>query len=215
MDHYILYHAPVSLYSGKARACLRWKNIAFDEVLTTAQVMKTVLLPVIGWPVIPVLGLPDGSLIQDTGDIIQAIETAHSQTSVWPASDVQRFVCALLHLYGDQWLTLPAMHYRWRYNEDWIYGEFGRTALPDATAEEQYALGKKRAQIFKGAAPLLGITPETIPGIEASYIEFLGEFPGIWKPMISSLAHGQTSPNLPFMAHFMLIFIVIPKAALL
>jgi len=33
MDHYILYHAPVSLYSGKARAYLRWKNIAFNEVL--------------------------------------------------------------------------------------------------------------------------------------------------------------------------------------
>lgn len=176
MSKYTLYAAPVSLFSGKARAYLDWKGVDYDEVLSTPDVMKGVLMPVIGWPVIPVLKMPEGELVQDTADIIAHIEASHDGPSVMPDGPVQRFVSELLHTFADQWLTLPAMHYRWNYNEEWTYGEFGKTALPDGTPEAQYALGKKRGQMFKGMVPMLGITPETVPGIEASYLAFLSEF---------------------------------------
>lgn len=176
MSHYTLYAAPISLFSGKARSYLLWKGVAFKEVLSTPEVMKGILMPVIGWPVIPVMQTPEGELIQDTADIIAHIETHHEGPSVMPDGPVQRFVSELLHTYADQWLTLPAMHYRWNHNEEWTYGEFGKTALPEATPEEQYALGKKRGQMFRGMVPMLGITPETIPGVEASYLAFLSEF---------------------------------------
>ncbi len=176
MSHYTLYAAPVSLFSGKARAYLDWKGVDYKEVLSTPDVMKGILIPVIGWPVIPVMQTPEGELVQDTADIIAHIEAHHDGASVMPDGPVQRFVTELLHTFADQWLTLPAMHYRWNHNEEWTYGEFGKTALPDGTAEEQYALGKKRGQMFNGMVPMLGITPETIPGIEASYLAFLDEF---------------------------------------
>jgi glutathione S-transferase len=186
MSHYTLYAAPVSLFSGKARSYLRWKGVAFEEVLSTPEVMKGILMPVIGWPVIPVMGTPEGALVQDTADIIAHIEAHHKGPSVMPGGPVQRFVSELLHTYADQWLTLPAMHYRWNYNEEWTYGEFGKTALPHGTAEEQYAIGKKRGQMFRGMVPMLGITPETIPGVEASYLAFLSELS----------AHLETYPYL-------------------
>lgn len=138
--------------------------------------MKGILIPVIGWPVIPVLQTPDGELVQDTADIIAHIEATHDGPSVMPDGPVQRFVSELLHTFADQWLTLPAMHYRWNHNEEWTYGEFGKTALPNATSEEQYVIGKKRGQMFRGMVPMLGITPDTIPGIETSYLAFLSEF---------------------------------------
>ena len=176
MSHYTLYAAPISLFSGKARAYLRWKDIPFEEILSTPEVMKTTLLPNIGWPVIPVMKTADGIFIQDTADIINYIETHHEGPSVYPHGPVQRFVSELLHTYADQWLTLPAMHYRWNYNQEWTYAAFGQTALPNGTTEEQYEMGKRNGQRFQAMVPMLGVTEETIPGIEASYLAFLKEF---------------------------------------
>ena len=176
MSNYTLYAVPVSLFSGKARAYLNWKGLTFDEVPTTPDVMKSILIPAIGWPVIPVLRTPDDEMIQDTADIIAHVESTTPEPSVMPEGALQQFVSELLHTYADQWLTLPAMHYRWNHNEDWTYSEFGKSALPGAAPEAQYEAGKKRGQMFRGMVPMLGITDETIPGIEASYLNFLDEF---------------------------------------
>ena len=70
---YELIGAPLSLYSGKARAYLRWKGVEVSETLPSPDIMAGIL-PVIGWPVIPVMRLPDGRLVQDTLDIIQTVE---------------------------------------------------------------------------------------------------------------------------------------------
>ena len=175
MKNYILYAAPVSLFSGKARAYLRWKGAAFDEVLTTTEVMREIV-PKIGWAVIPVLESKEGALIQDTVDIMGHIEAAEGGISVQPRDPLQNFISELLHVYGDEWLTLPAMHYRWNHNEEWTYSEFGRMAVPDADAQTQYEIGKKRGQMFKGFVPMLGITGETRACIEDSYKAFLDEF---------------------------------------
>lgn len=175
MQNYILYAAPVSLFSGKARAYLRWKGTAFDEVLTTTEVMREIV-PKIGWAVIPVLETKEGELIQDTVDIMEHIEASEGGVSVSPENPLLNFVSALLHVYGDEWLTLPAMHYRWHHNEEWTYSEFGRMAAPDADAETQVKIGKKRGQMFKGFVPMLGITDQTRVCIESSYEAFLDEF---------------------------------------
>jgi glutathione S-transferase len=177
MPAYTLYGAEVSYFTGKARAYLRWRGADFEEQLATQQVYRDIILPNVGWPVIPVLKMPDGSIVQDTADIIEQVEAAeHRQPPVLPATPLQRFVALLLQLYGDEWLTLPAMHYRWTYNEDWAYSEFGALSAPQLSRPEQYEIGKKNGQRFKGALPILGVHPETIPGIERSYEAFLREF---------------------------------------
>ena len=176
MTDFILYGSQASLFTGKARAYLTWKGVGFDEVAVNGAVMKEVILPNVGWPVVPVVKMPDGSIVQDTADIIDAVEALHPKPSVMPASPVLQFASQLMQLYADQWLTVPAMHYRWNYNEDWIFGEFGRSIAPDADAETQYEVGKKSGMKFRAMVPMLGITPETIPAIEASYEAFLREF---------------------------------------
>lgn len=176
MSTYFLYGSQASLFTGKVRGYLHWKGVDFEEFSVTPEIMKSVILKHVGWPVIPVIKTPDGRIVQDTADIMAEVETAHPETQVMPNGSLQGFVSLLLELFADQWLTLPAMHYRWNYNEEWIYSEFGRSSAPDASPEEQYQLGKERGQKFRSFVPLLGINEETIPGIEASYEAFLADF---------------------------------------
>ncbi|MEM8615720.1 MAG: glutathione S-transferase N-terminal domain-containing protein [Pseudomonadota bacterium] len=176
MAHYILYGSDMSYFSGKARAYMRWKDVAFEEVTPTPDVMKTVLLPQIGWPVIPVVKTPDGRLVQDTSDIIDDIDRHAAGPDALPETPLQAYVSLLLQLFADEWLTLPAMHYRWNHNEAWIYGEFGKTTLPDAPLDAQRQAGEAVGGRFKSFVPQLGISDETIPGIEAAYEDFLSKF---------------------------------------
>jgi glutathione S-transferase len=173
---YALYGSAASYFSAKARAYLRWRGVPFEQPRVTAEVMREQLLPAIGWQVVPVLGLPGGELVQDTEDIIAAVEARVDGPRALPEAGLQRVVSLLLQLLADEWLTLPAMHYRWHYNEPWIFREFGRASDPDATPEAQSALGAKIGKRFRGSVPLLGIDEQTIPGIEASYLQFLDDF---------------------------------------
>ena len=171
----ILYGALLSLYTGKARAYLDWKGVDYREQLAVPDVYREVIIPVVGRPVIPVVKLADGDILQDTTKIIDHYERKAGGPSVYPATPVQRLTALLLELYGDEWLVIPAMHYRWNYNEEWVYGEFGAVARPDGTRDEQLAAGRENGARFKGFVPTLGIAPETIPAIEASYEALLAD----------------------------------------
>lgn len=154
MPGYTLYGADVSYYTGKARAYLDWRGVDYVEELATQQVYRDIILPSVGWPVIPVMKTPDGEIVQDTTDIIEHIEAAEGLSPpAIPDGPVQAFVAQLLQLYADEWLVIPAMHYRWNYNEDWAYQEFGAISAPDRPAPEQYEIGKRNGERFKGALP--------------------------------------------------------------
>ena len=75
---YTLIGTPVSLYTGKVRGYLRWKNVPFTERLSTREVFKADILPRVGWSVIPVVIHQDGSgpgiTLQDTTEIIAYVE---------------------------------------------------------------------------------------------------------------------------------------------
>ena len=179
MDEVTLYGAPLSYYSGKARAYLRWKGITFRELAPSPEVYKQVIIPAVGYPVIPVVVTASGAVIQDSSDIIDYFEARATGPglgpAVYPATPRQRLAALLLELYGDEWLLIPAMHYRWAYNRDWVLGEFGALRAPDAPPGERRALGEKLAARFQAMTPALGATPQTIPAIEASYEALLGE----------------------------------------
>ncbi|MGB3626807.1 MAG: glutathione S-transferase family protein [Henriciella sp.] len=199
MDAYTLYGAEVSYYTGKARAYLRWRGVPYVEQTATQEVYRDIILPTVGWPVIPVVRTPGGEILQDTADIIGHIEAVESRDPpVWPQTPLLRFVSELLHLYGDEWLMIPAMHYRWSYNEDWAYAEFGALSAPHLTPEEQYELGKKNGARFKGALPVLGVNETTIPGIETSYEAFLEDFSAHLETHPYLLGHRTTLADFAF-----------------
>jgi glutathione S-transferase len=173
---YVLIGTEASYFTGKARSYLRWKGVDFAEQLATPQVYRDIIEPRVGFAVIPVLLTPDGETVQDTAAIIDHVERAERGDSVLPPGPVQTLVALLFQLYADEWLVIPAMHYRWSYNEDWIAGEFGGVAAPDAPADEKKRIGRIVGERFRSFAPRLGVTEDTISGIEAHYEGFLADF---------------------------------------
>mgnify|MGYP000050057418 CR=1 FL=1 len=169
------YGGPLSLYSGKARAYLDWKGVDYEEILSSTEVYRDIIIPKVGRPVIPVMVTDDDETLQDTTLIIDHFENELGGPSVYPDTPKQHLVALLMEVFGDEWLVIPAMHYRWNYNEEWVYGEFGAVAAPDASPEEQLVIGRERGQNFKGFCPILGINDETIPAIEASYEALLAD----------------------------------------
>lgn len=174
---YQLIGAPVSLYTGKVRCYLQFKGITFKEVLSTPQVYKELIIPRTGVRYIPVLVTPDDQVLQDSTDIIDHLERAFPQRSVYPEGPCQKLVALLMEVYGDEWLVNPAMLYRWAIDEnrEFAIQEFGRTRLPDASDEEQYAAGLEASGPFAGALPRLGVTEHSRPAIEHSYLALLKE----------------------------------------
>lgn len=172
---YELYGAEASYFTGKVRAYLRYKGIAFSEILASREVYRDVILPRVGWPVIPIVVTPDGETLQDSSDIIDALEVRFPQGPVYPATARQRLAALLLEVYGDEWLKIPAMHYRWTKNRDFAVAEFGKISAPELAGEAQRKAGEEAAKRFAGALPYLGATPETAGAIEKSYEALLAD----------------------------------------
>eukprot|EP00040_Diaphanoeca_grandis_P027142 m.153819 g.153819 ORF g.153819 m.153819 type:complete len:413 (+) comp30852_c0_seq1:185-1423(+) len=165
-----------SLFSGKIRGYLRWKGVPFEEVLPTAEVYVDVILPRVGWAVIPVLCVPHEdqrySFVQDTSDIIDEVERLYPHPPVMPQSSLEsRLVCHLIELLADQWLVLPAMYYRWCFPQqrDFLVSEWGGALFPHLPHAERSSQAKQSMARFEKIAEILGATPELFQPIEESF----------------------------------------------
>ncbi len=175
-DTYILWGAPLSLYTGKARSYLIKKQIPYREYFPTHPVFQTRILPALGFFAVPVLETLDGSIIQDTSDIIEHLEEKFPEPRVNPATPVQRIVGALIGAYGSEALLKPAMHYRWTYlaeQENFLRAEFGRAGSTSPDPAQRAAVAAPFMQAMQAHLPRLGINHETIPVIERSYEDLL------------------------------------------
>ena len=181
MDDHVLYTMPASLYSAKARSYLRCQRIPFHERVPGDPRYDSRIVPVVGRWILPVLECPDGTLVQDTVDIIDHLDAqVGPDRSAYPATPVHRVVAHVLELFGGEGLLRPAMHYRWNFDEDnlpFLSADFASALAPlgsdDATRAMvfDFASGRMRA-----ATTSFGVTPETVPTIEESYAEFLERF---------------------------------------
>lgn len=178
MSRHQLIGSPISYYTGKVRAYLRFKGIPFEEVLSSRQVFEKVILPRVGFPIIPVFITEDDETLQDSTDIIDYLEQQYPAPSIYPATPRQKLVALLMEIYGDEWLVIPAMHYRWNLpeNREYAIRQFGATSAPEKSAEEQKQIGFDRSQHFAGMVPRLGVTETNRAAIEASYLQLLSEF---------------------------------------
>ena len=169
-EPYLLYATACSLFSGKARAYLRFKGVPFEERLTTMKAYKDVIRPRTGKAMIPVMFSPEDVAVQDTTDIIDFIEQRQPHASVYPTTPLQRLVALLVEVYADEWLVMPAMHYRWhfkRQNLRFILREFGSTGFPRLPGPIQTLAGIPPALMFGGGyKKVFGITKHNEPVIE-------------------------------------------------
>lgn len=168
MPLYRVYAAEISYFSGKVRPAFRYKQVPFAELLPTPDAYRRVILPRTGLGFIPVVITPEDETWQDTSEILDALERRHPDPPLEPAGPVQRAAARLLELYADEFLLLPAMHYRWSFPESVAKARGDFAAVngdPEAAA--------RFADRMSGAARALGVTPESAPAIEAHLHDLL------------------------------------------
>lgn len=165
---YRFYAAEVSYFSGKVRPFFRYKDIPYEEIAPTPEVYRDVLIARTGLAFIPVVITPDDVVLQDTSEILDELERRFPEPPVYPPTPVQRVVAYLTEVYADEFMILPAMHYRWSFpeSEAKARADFAQSSGNPATAD-------RFASRMKGALPLLGVHPESIPAIEAHLRELL------------------------------------------
>ena len=76
-DKMTLWGTPHSFYTGKARSYLIKKGLPFREQTLADPHFHGAVVPTIRHMVVPELGLPDGSLLQDSAEIIETLEALH------------------------------------------------------------------------------------------------------------------------------------------
>lgn len=173
-----LYGAPVGLYTGKIRCYLRKQGIPYVEHLPTDRVFRKEILPVIGRFMNPVIRTADGTIVQDTADIIDFLESrGYARSTVVPTAPRQRLAALALDLYGGEGLVRAAMHYRWSFpdvNRAFLRHEFGLAYRAIGMADEQI---EQQLDLFTGYLaeylPTLGINAATMPAVEAAYSDLL------------------------------------------
>jgi len=161
---YIFHGADVSYFSGKVRPAFAHKSLWMREVMPDILEIKRRT----GLHFFPVVETPDGDMWQDTSNILDRLEAAHPSPPLIPSTPVQRIVAYLIELYGDEMGILPAMHYRWSFEES-----IAKVGIDFSTPVGDEGGGAKFAQRMKGTLPMLGITTESIPAIEAHTRELL------------------------------------------
>jgi len=182
-DNYILYGSPMSWASAKVRSYMRKQCIQFVELAPGNPRYAEKILPAVTRQIMPVLETPDGTIIQDTADIIDFFEHGAGASdknmlvSATPESGLVRSLTHLLDMCFYDPLLRPVLHYRWNYpdeNLDYIKNEFFITFFPPNLEEEMKEEAFKWAISLKdGWTSGVGITDESIPTIEASYTELL------------------------------------------
>ena len=177
---YQLIGTESSLFTGKVRGYMRYKNIPFMETISSLSVYQKVITPRVGKRIIPLLITPDDQCIQDTTCIIDHLEQHFPSKSVYPDTPKQKLASLLLECFGDEWLVMPAMHYRWRfkrYNLPFILKEFGQTAMPNLPGFTHYFIGMIPAMAFGNLyRPYFGLDNKAIEkSIEISYEALLDD----------------------------------------
>jgi glutathione S-transferase len=169
---YTLWGGPHSLYSGKARSYLIKKRIPYRELYPSHPDFPRRIMPVIGLFVVPVLEAPDGTIVQDTTDIIEYLEARHPEPCLVPCSPLQNAVAWLVSAYGSEGLLQAAMHYRWWYREEqesFLTAEFARILAASGGPAARQARARAVMQQMNDYLGYLGVTAETVPAVEASY----------------------------------------------
>ncbi len=175
---YTMYGAEFSYYSGKLRSYLRKKGIPFREIAPSSRLYRKFIVPRTGVRYIPVLRTPQDEVLQDTTVIIDFLETRFPGSSIYPQTPKKKLAALLLELFGDEWMLLPAMHYRWNFpsqNLPFIYREFGQMLFPRLPKFAQLLMGRKLGNRFKSLVPLLGITGKSQGALQAWYESLLDD----------------------------------------
>jgi len=181
---YTLHGLNPSPYSVKMRAILRYRRLPFVWKATgnPRDVAVAAGLP----PVIPVLGFPDGRMMNDSTPLAHALEREHpGQRSIVPDDPAQAYLSDLLEDFGDEWVTKMMFHYRWYYAADrafaqtWIITSRDPVMPPAERRAGMQAFNDRQV----GRMAMVGCTEQNRPIIEDSYRFVLDTLDGHLRTM--------------------------------
>lgn len=147
-DHYKLYGFLMSPYSMKMRAYLRYRRIPFQWV--TGEAANNVAMTKVEPYMVPVLGYPDGSYVNDSSHLIDDLESRYSDRSTTPENEADAFLALLIEDYADEWLVAPFFLYRWEseadqtHNAQWIIYEYSRGNIGHDQFDTMAEMWRKR-----------------------------------------------------------------------
>ena len=147
------------------------KGIAYDELFPPHPRYQQEIMPLIGYFVMPVVELPDGTLIQDTTDTIVHFEHHRPEPALIPPTPFQKAIAWLLGFFGSELFLQPGLHYRWSYLEEqraYLEALLRKFLSPSRDPEQQRADVAPAFAALTGGLPSWGVTAATIPTIEAS-----------------------------------------------
>lgn len=176
----ILYGMQGSLYTAKVRAYLCKQGLPFEERCPGDARFREQILPQTGRWIIPVVQTADGQVLQDGAVILDHFEALGTMPcSATPPDPVLRVLAHLFEMFGGEGLLRPAMHYRWNFdaeNLDFLRADFIAGLAPGADAATAAATFEMASGRMRKATRAFGVTPDTIPTVEASYLDFLARF---------------------------------------
>ncbi|MEL6753931.1 MAG: glutathione S-transferase N-terminal domain-containing protein [Pseudomonadota bacterium] len=173
MQTVTLYAVPHSVYAGRARSYLIKAGIPYREKAPNSDHFAEVVLPKAGGRnSMPTVELENGDVVRDGAAIIDHFEEQNGE-AFSPKTPKQRFVSRLFDVIGAEGFNRPFMHYRWNFDDenlDFLTYHFemivgkgeGRAGVRD------FLMGAMRK-----ATVSFGVTPDTIPVIEAVYADQL------------------------------------------
>ena len=173
-DGYRIFGAEMSPYSVKVRSYFRYKAIPHQWILRNAA-SQAEFETYAKIPIIPLVVTPDGTGIQDSTPIIEAMEKLYPEPSIHPDDPIASFVSALVEEFGDEWGNKWMFHYRWARDVDQISsaGRIARMRGPKAGEPEHAAFaGQVRARMVDRVW-FVGSNEVTAPQIEAGFLDML------------------------------------------
>ena len=158
----------VSPYSAKTRAYLQHSGQPFNDVEPTAWTLLRTIQPAVGRLIMPTVRLPDGRWLQDSSRILDHFADQPGFPDLYPPGPRQRLASSMLEIFADEWLPMAALHYRWNRpeNKRFALDEFARCGTPWLPRALGRPLIRSFADRMKSYLPILGVTDQTMPGVE-------------------------------------------------
>jgi glutathione S-transferase len=173
-DGYRIIGAEMSPYSAKVRSYFRYKGIPHQWILRNAASQADYEKHA-KMPIIPLVVTPEGTGIQDSTPIIDAMEKLHPTPSIHPDDPVAHFVSALIEEFGDEWGNKWMFHYRWAREVDQraSAGRIARMRGPKASEAEHDAFADRVRTRMVGRVWFVGSNEINAPQIESGFQEML------------------------------------------
>jgi len=129
-EEYELVASKNSYYSARVRACLQYKRIPYVETPANISAIRRVI-KLTGERVYPIVVCPDGTVLRDGCDIVEALEQRHPKRPVIPEDPLLHLVALIIEMMADEFMIETSIGFRWTEDKtaEWSKRLFGQISI--------------------------------------------------------------------------------------